>query len=228
MARPLLFPFLCRRSKQIFMHFSNYCWLASLLPALGKAGNNLRTKWDLAQACRCCNISLMVWENGIPEKGVFVPPPPLFSCHQHGFGKVFPPPALFLFVYSKLCLDVSLVFQNIKMCVCESLHLYLWIFTFVFVNLYICVCESLHLCLWIFIPARAVTIFQLYRRSPLLHEWWRRENKTKQLSRHCDINTLTQFFPQSSPRLSPHTRSSADDIIIIPSWSLPSLFCTRE
>ena len=55
------------------MHFSNYCWLASLLPALGKAGNNLRTKWDLAQACRCCNIPLMVLENGIPEKGVFVP-----------------------------------------------------------------------------------------------------------------------------------------------------------
>ena len=142
-------------------------------------------KWDSRKGCLCA---------------------PLFSCHQHSFGKAFPPPALFVFVYSKLCLDLSFVFQNIKMCVCESLHL----------------------CLWIFIPARAVTIFQLYRRSPLLHEWWRRENKTKQLSRHCDINTLTQFVPQSSPRLSPHRRSSADDIIILPSWSSPSLFCTRE
>ena len=31
------------------------------------------------------------------------------------------------------------------MCVCESLHLCLWFFTFVFENLYICVCESLSL-----------------------------------------------------------------------------------
>ena len=198
------------------------------LPLLQHSLNDVR-KWDTRKGCVCA---------------------PLFSCHQHSFGKVFPPPALFVFVYSKLCLDLSFVFQTIKMCVCESFHLCLWIFTFVFVNLYICVCESLylclwiftfvfvnlyicvceslHLCLWIFIPARAVTIFQLYRRSPLLHEWWRRENKTKQLSRHCDINTLTQFVPQSSPRLSPQRRSSADDIIIMPSWSSPSLFCTRE
>ena len=98
------------------------------LPLLQHSLNDVR-KWDTRKGCVCA---------------------PLFSCHQHSFGKVFPPPALFVFVYSKLCLDLSFVFQTIKMCVCESFHLCLWIFTFVFVNLYTCVCESFHLCLWIF------------------------------------------------------------------------------
>ena len=93
------------------------------LPLLQHSLNGVR-KWDTRKGCVCA---------------------PLFSCHQHSFGKVFPPPALFVFVYSKLCLDLSFVFQTIKMCVCESFHLCLWIFTFVFVNLYICVCESLSL-----------------------------------------------------------------------------------
>ena len=65
-------------------------------------------KWDSRKGCVC---------------------PPLFSC-QHSFGKVFSPPALFVFVYSKLCLDLSSVFRILRC---------------VFVNLYICVCESLSL-----------------------------------------------------------------------------------